>query len=130
MAIARSQGSGSWVLLSLLKSFLVWMLILEVCFLVIGFPVVTVITAGAAVAAIALLPLMPINAVLFVVSVVIGANLLGVTLLSTGLTLKGVYPHEVSWLGWLNQEASANHVAIYAACPLTCDVHSAVLRQV
>ncbi|MFE4107193.1 hypothetical protein [Almyronema epifaneia] len=127
MAIARSQSTGSWALLSLLKSFLIWMLILEVCFLVIGFPIVTLITAGAAVAAIALLPLMPANAVLFVVSVVIGANLLGVTLLSIGLTLKGVYPHEVSWLGWLNQEAGSKQVPVYAACPLTCDVNSIAL---
>ncbi|NEQ31995.1 MAG: hypothetical protein F6K04_13490 [Leptolyngbya sp. SIO4C5] len=128
MAIVRSQSSDGWALLSLLKSFLVWMLILEVCFLVIGFPVVTLITAGAAVAAIALLPLMPANAVLFVVSAVIGANLLGVTLLSIGLTLKGVYPHEVSWLGWLNQESEGSQAPVYAACPLTCDVQSIAVR--
>ena len=122
MAIARTENIGSSAFFFIAKSFLVWMLILEVCFLVIGFPVVTLIVAGASVLAIALQPILSASAVLLVVSFVVGANLFAVVLSSAILTAKGIHPQEVSWLGWLNQEPDPLETPIYAACPLTCGI--------
>ena len=122
MAIARTENIERSAFFFIAKSFLVWMLILEVCFLVIGFPVVTLIVAGASILAIALQPILPASAVLLVASFLVGANLLAVLLISAVLTAKGIHPQEVSWLGWLNQEPDPLETPIYAACPLTCSI--------
>ncbi|MDJ0704227.1 MAG: hypothetical protein QNJ46_13160 [Leptolyngbyaceae cyanobacterium MO_188.B28] len=122
MAIARTENIQRSAFFFIAKSFLVWMLILEVCFLVIGFPVVTLIVAGASILAIALQPIMPASAVLLVVSFLVGFNLLTVASVSAALTAKGIHPQDVSWLGWLNQEPDPLQTPVYAACPLTCSI--------
>lgn len=108
--------------LAVIKSFLIWCFTLTVCFLVVGFPVVAVITAITSVFAIALQSLLPVSAVLLVASSVIGMNILAILLISAGLTLKGIHPQQVSWLRWLHGKGSLKQTAQFAACPITCDL--------
>lgn len=123
MAIATQQNLGKTAVLGALKSFLIWALILEVSFLVVGFPLVTIIAAGASLLAVALQCFMSASAVLLVAGTVLTVNLLGVFVGAALLTLKGVHPQDVSWLDWLHQDADPLHQPIYASCPLTCDIH-------
>ncbi|MEO0534209.1 MAG: hypothetical protein AAF215_10135 [Cyanobacteria bacterium P01_A01_bin.123] len=120
MLVTQSQKLNKFAILSTIKSFLIWAILLEVCFLVVGFPLVTLIIATAAIVAIALQSVMTASAVLWVVSIVIGANLLAVLLTAASLSLKGIHPHEVSWLGWLTQDDADQLIPRYPACPLTC----------
>jgi hypothetical protein len=65
---------------------------------------------------------MPVSAVLLVAVALIGVNVLAVVLGAAALTLKGVYPHEVSWLNWLRGQENPLNTSVYAACPLTCEL--------
>lgn len=120
MATLQSQSLNTSAILPTIKSFLIWAILLEVCFLVVGFPLVTLIIAAAAVVAIALQSVMSASAVLWVVSIVIGANLLAVLFTAASLSLRGIHPNEVSWLGWLTQDDINQLIPRYPACPLTC----------
>lgn len=120
MIVSESKTLNKLTVLSTVKSFLIWAILLEVCFLVVGFPLVTLIIAGAAVVAVALQSVMAASAVLWVVSVVVGTNLLAVLFTAASLSLKGIHPHEVSWLGWLAQDNMSQNTPRYPACPLTC----------
>jgi ABC-type sugar transport system permease subunit len=108
--------------LSTIKSFLVWGFILTVCMLIVGFPMVILVTSIAALGAIVLQAVLPTSAVVIVAGIVFGVHLIGVTVASAILTMKGIHPHEVKWLSWLNGEASPSHVPVYASCPLTCSL--------
>lgn len=121
MTVANQQVVQNTTLLETLKSFLVWVLILEVSFLVVGFPLVTIIVAGAALLAVTLQSFMS-SAVLVVATGLIVINLLAVCIASGLLVSRGVYPHEVSWLDWLKSDADPLNQPIYASCPLTCDI--------
>lgn len=123
MALAKSQSTNSYVLLAAAKSFLVWAFILEVCLLVIGFPLLVLIVAAASIIAISLQPLLSMSAVLLVASVVVGLNLLVVFSGAGVLAVKGVNPQDVSWLSWLKADPNPLRQSIYASCPLTCDIH-------
>ena len=122
MTFANQQVVQNTTLLGTLKSFLMWVLILEVSFLVVGFPLLTIIVAGAALLAVTLQSFMS-SAVLVVATGLIGINLLAVFIVSGLLVSRGVYPHEVSWLDWLKSDADPLNQPIYASCPLTCDIH-------
>lgn len=122
MTLTKTQTMGSPYILLMIKSFLIWTFILSVCLLVVGFPVIALMVTIGALCAIVLQALLPISAVLLVAGSLIGANLLAVLVGAAVLTFKGIYPHEVIWLNWLNGKAVSLPTSIYAACPLTCDV--------
>lgn len=123
MAIAETKRWGSWYLLMLLKSFLIWTFTLTVCFLVAGLPLVILMVTMGAFMAIALQAVLPMSAVVLVAGSLIGVNILAIFVGAAALTLRGIYPHEVSWLRWLNGQANPSHTVTYAACPLTCDLN-------
>jgi hypothetical protein len=120
MQLSQNQPLTQNQFVAVIKSFLIWCFTLTVCFLVVGFPVVAVITAITSVFAIALQSLLPVSAVLLVASSVIGMNVLAIFLISAGLTLKGIHPQQVSWLRWLHGKGSLKQTAKFASCPITC----------
>ncbi|QDZ39957.1 hypothetical protein FRE64_08375 [Euhalothece natronophila Z-M001] len=122
MQLTHNQNATQNQFFAVLKSFSIWCFALTVCFLVVGFPVVAVMTAIACLLAIALQSILPMSAVLLVASSVIGFNLLAIILTSAGLTLKGIHPQDVSWLRWLHGKSILKQTAKFAACPITCNL--------
>jgi len=122
MQLSQNKSLTQNQFLAVIKSFLIWCFTLTVCFLVVGFPVVAVITAITSVFAIALQSILPVSAVLLVASSVIGMNILAILLISAGLTLKGIHPQQVSWLRWLHGKGSLKQTAQFASCPITCNL--------
>jgi len=122
MVLAETQSFSKPSFLLLAKSFLIWSFTLIVCFLVVGFPLIALMATIGALLAIALQSVLPISAVLLVAGSLIGANVLAIFAGAAILTFKGIHPHEVTWLSWLNDPAKSLHTSIYAACPLTCDM--------
>ncbi|WP_041676967.1 hypothetical protein [Synechococcus elongatus] len=110
------RGSQFWI-----RGFLLWMFTFLVCFLVVGFPAVVVLTAIAALASVVLQAVMPVSAVLLVSGLVFGGLLLASVIPAVMLTLRGVHPQEVTWLPWLNGNTDATVTSRFAACPLTCE---------
>ena len=108
--------------LAMVKSFLIWTFTLEVCLLVVGFPLLVLIASIGIMLAITLQAVLPISAVLLVAGLLVGSNVLVVVLGAGILTLKGIHPHDVSWLSWLHGESKVRHTPVFAACPLTCDI--------
>lgn len=106
----------------MLKSFLLWMGILTVCLLIIGFPIgIVIVTLGSALAMV-LHSVIPGVGLVLVAGGIVGVQLVGVMLVAAMLTLKGIHPKDVSWLRWLRGEADPQHKAKYASCPLTCEI--------
>jgi CHASE2 domain-containing sensor protein len=109
--------------LAMVKSFLIWTFTLGVCLLVVGFPLIVLMVTIGSLLAIALQSILPVSAVLLVAGSLISINVLAVVLGAAVLTFNGVHPEEVRWLNWLHGEADALHTSVYAACPLTCELH-------
>lgn len=61
------------------------------------------------------------SAVALVAGGILAANALVIMITAAMLTFKGIHPHEVRWLRWLNGKANPVSSTVYAACPLTCD---------
>lgn len=78
------RGSQFWI-----RGFLLWMFTFLVCFLVVGFPAVVVLTAIAALASVVLQAVMPVSAVLLVSGLVFGGLLLASVIPAVMLTLRG-----------------------------------------
>jgi hypothetical protein len=123
MTLARSQSLGNSDFLFSLKSFLIWVFTLTVCMIVIGFPVLVLVVSVSALLAFTLHAIMPFSAVLLIALGMIGIHAVGIMLAAALLTSKGIYPQEVEWLRWLHGEENPLHTAVYASCPLTCDIH-------
>ena len=123
MVLARSQ---SWekTYWAIAKSFLTWSFTLIVCLLVVGFPLVVLMTTIAVLAAVILQSVLPVSAVLVVVGSTLGINILAVLLGATILTFQGIHPEEVSWLNWLHGEADISKEPTFASCPLTCGIEN------
>ncbi len=124
MAFAETRSLNRFNFLLMIKSFLIWSFMLMVFFLVVGFPVIALMAVVGSLLAIALHSVLPTSAVLLVAGSLIGANALAIGVGAAVLSLKGVHPHEVTWLNWLRDPAKSLHTSIYAACPLTCDLKS------
>lgn len=122
MELAQRSNLGRFYSLTVVKSFLVWSLTLTVCLLVVGFPAVVLMATVGALAAVVLQSVLPISAALLVAASLVGINLLAVMLGAAVLTAKGIHPQDVSWLRWLHGEANPAHLAVYASCPLTCNL--------
>ncbi len=114
------QNNG---LFAMVKSFLIWAFTLTVCFLVVGFPVVVVIMTVGVLASIVLQSILPATAIVLVSGSILSAISLVILFSSIILTIKGIYPHEVKWLGWLQEKENRSHQSVYASCPLTCSVN-------
>ena len=120
------SNSGNWqssYILAMTKSFLIWTLTLTVCFLVVGFPVVVVLMTISVLAAVVLQSVLPASAILLVSTGILGSTAAIIVLSSMLLTIKGVNPEQVKWLGWLREQEPINSNPIYASCPLTCSLH-------
>ncbi|HEY9909857.1 MAG TPA: hypothetical protein V6D18_19875 [Thermosynechococcaceae cyanobacterium] len=124
MALSQSQSFKSLYYILLLKSFLIWAFTLAVCLLIVGFPLIILMVTIGALATVVLQSLMPISSVLVVAGSILGFNLFSILLGAAALTLKGIHPQDVSWLGWLNGDADSRQSSVYASCPLTCAVAS------
>ncbi len=122
MTVAQAPHDSRRYLVLLLKSFFVWTFTLTVCWLVVGFPLVFLIITVGSLAAIALQSVLPMSAVVLVAGGILLANVMAIFISAGLLTLKGIHPHEVRWLRWLNGEANPRHNTVYASCPLTCDL--------
>ncbi|MGF1603187.1 MAG: hypothetical protein ACFCU8_14420 [Thermosynechococcaceae cyanobacterium] len=121
MLLSQAPDLRRMSLVLLVKSFLVWTFTLTVCWLVVGFPVVVLMVTFGSLVAIALQAVLPMSAVVLVAGGILSANVLAILAGSAVLTLKGIHPHQISWLRWLNGKANPEHATVYAACPLTCD---------
>jgi hypothetical protein len=124
MTLARSQNVGGFAFLSSVQSVLVWSFVLAVCMIVIGFPVFVLVVSVASLLAFTLHAIMPMSAILLTVSAFIGIHIAGILAVSVFLTAKGVYPNDVDWMVWLKGRENPVNTAIYASCPLTCDINN------
>jgi hypothetical protein len=122
MTLAQSQSRQSLSIFALVKSILVWTFALTVCMIVIGFPMLIMVVALASLVAVMLHAIMPVGAVLVTAVGFVGIHALGILLASTYLTLRGIHPQDVDWLRWLHGQENPDNVAVYAACPLTCEI--------
>lgn len=107
--------------IGLIKSFLVWSFTLTVCLLVVGFPVGALLVTVGLLATIVLQTVLPSSAVLLVTGSIFFLNIAIVFIGAAVLSLKGIYPEEVSWLNWLHGQKDLINSPIYASCPLTCE---------
>jgi hypothetical protein len=110
--------------LSTVKNILIWSFVLAVCMIVVGFPILLLVVAVGSLLAFALHAFMPLTAMLYTVVAFVGVHILGILGVSTFLTLKGVYPQEIDWMNWLRGQENPMNTAVYASCPLTCDINS------
>ncbi|NEP56279.1 MAG: hypothetical protein F6K31_04550 [Symploca sp. SIO2G7] len=108
--------------LAMVKGFFIWTFTLEVCLLVVGFPLIVLIASIGVMLAITLQAFLSVSAVLLVAGLLVGSNILVVVLGAGILTFKGIRPQDVSWLSWLHGESKVRHTPVFAACPLTCDI--------
>jgi hypothetical protein len=122
MALSQSQSYKKIYYWLMLRSFLIWTFTLAVCLLIVGFPLVILMVTAGSLLAMTLQSILPMSSVLLVAGGLFGINILAIMAGAAVLTLKGIHPGDVDWLRWLHGEANPNHTAVYAACPLTCDV--------
>ena len=106
----------------LIKSFLVWSFTLTVCLLVVGFPVGALMVTVGLLATIVLQTVLPASAVLLVTGSIFSLNIAIVLIGAAVLSLRGIYPEEVSWLNWLHEQKDLINTPVYASCPLTCQL--------
>jgi hypothetical protein len=123
MTLARSQNVGGVSFLSSVQSVLIWSFVLAVCMIVIGFPVFLLVVSVASLLAVTLHAILPMSAILLTVSALIGIHLIGILAVATFLTAKGIYPNDVDWMVWLKGRENPVNTAVYASCPLTCDIN-------
>ncbi|MBF2058147.1 MAG: hypothetical protein IGQ45_13270 [Cyanobacterium sp. T60_A2020_053] len=119
------SNSGSWqgnYVWAMAKSFLIWTLTLTVCFLVVGFPVVVVLMTVGVLGAVVLQSILPTSAIVVVSGSLLGSMGIAILFSSLILTFKGIHPHDVQWLGWLQDDAKTIKNPLYSSCPLTCDI--------
>ncbi|WP_404789364.1 hypothetical protein [Altericista sp. CCNU0014] len=121
MTVAQAQELPKNQAVKMVRSFLIWTFTLTVCWLVVGFPLVFLILTVGSLFAISLQAILPTSAVLVVAGAILSVNVLVILFGAALLTLKGIHPHEVQWLRWLNGQANPSHGAVFASCPLTCD---------
>jgi hypothetical protein len=121
MTLTQAQRMPKTQLLTVVKSFLIWTFTLTVCWLVVGFPLVFLILTVGSLFAISLQAILPMSAVFVVAGSILSLNVLAVLLGAGVLTFKGIHPHEVGWLRWLNGQANPRTQSVYASCPLTCE---------
>ena len=115
----RSERQLFW---GSMKSFFVWIFVLTVCWFVLGFPLIVLLVTGGTLLAIALQAVLSGSAVFFVAVSLFTVNISAILVAAAILTLRGIYPHQIKWLSWLNQSnSSKQEQAIFASCPLTCD---------
>jgi hypothetical protein len=124
MALAHSQNAAGLSLFAAVKSILIWSFVLAVCMIVVGFPILVLVVSVASIAVFAMHAFLPANVMLLAIAGFIGLHIVGILAVSTYLTAKGMYPQDVNWMVWLRGQENPSNTAIYASCPLTCDINS------
>ncbi|AUC59638.1 hypothetical protein AA637_00085 [Cyanobacterium sp. HL-69] len=123
MQISQRDGWQNNYFVAIAKNFLLWTFTLTVCFLVVGFPVVVILMTVGILGAIILQSILPASAILVVTGSILGSMAVTILLSSLLLTIKGIDPRDVKWLGWLHDhEVNQQILPLYASCPLTCDI--------
>ena len=122
MQLTAQQTVSNNNLLANVNSFLIWSFVLIVCFLVVGFPLVFLLTTIGVLMTIVLQGLIPISSVFLVGSSLISFSLLIMFVSAAALTIKGIRPQDVTWLSWLHGDAELHYDRVYASCPLTCSI--------
>lgn len=122
MTLTQVQEMPKNQAVTVIRSFLIWTFTLTVCWLVVGFPLVFLILMIGSLFAISLEAVLSTSAVLVVAGGILSINVLLVMLGAGLLTAKGIHPHQVHWLRWLNGQANPDHGVVFASCPLTCDI--------
>lgn len=122
MEVSNQNRWQNSYLLAMSKSFLIWTFTLTVCFLVVGFPLVVIMMTVGVLAAVVLQSILPASAILLVSGSILGITTVMIMFSSILLTLKGIRPDEVQWLGWLHDTKTIEQTSIYASCPLTCSI--------
>jgi len=123
MQLVQNSTWKKNIYLTLTKSFLLWSFTLAVCLLVVGFPIGVLLVTVGIFATVILQAILPSSAVVLVVGSIVTLNFLIVFVGATILTARGIHPQEVSWLNWLHGQDSSINAAIYASCPLTCELN-------
>ena len=121
MTVAQAPQTSRYDFLLVIKSFLIWTFALTVSWFVVGFPLVAIIATLGALSALVLQAVIPMSSVLIVSGMILVMNVFGILFGAALLAIKGIHPHEVRWLKWLDPQANEQVVPLYAACPLTCD---------
>lgn len=126
MQVSQENSWRNSYLFAMTKSFLIWTFTLTVCFLVVGFPLVVILMTVGVLAAIVLQSILPASAIVLVSGGILGATTVAIIISSLFLTIKGIRPDEVQWLGWLHDtdKDKINQNSIYASCPLTCGIEN------
>ncbi len=122
MALSQTSDLGKAYSMLMLKSFLIWTFTLSVCLLVVGFPFVVLMATVGCLLSVVLQSVMPVSAVLLVAGSIFFMNIAAVMIGAGVLTAKGIHPSQVKWLSWLHGENEEVQSAVYAACPLTCEM--------
>jgi energy-coupling factor transporter transmembrane protein EcfT len=121
MTVAQAPQTRKYDFLLTIKSFLIWTFALTVSWFVVGFPIVAIMATLGALAALVLQAVIPMSSVLVVSGMLLLLNVFGILFGAALLAVRGIHPHEVSWLKWLDPKNSNSKTPIFAACPLTCD---------
>jgi uncharacterized protein YacL len=122
MTLSTSQNLSQVHGFALTKSFLTWAFTLAICMIVVGFPLLIVVTTIASLLAMVLQSVMPMSAVLLVVGGLLVSHLVAVLVMAAVLTLRGIHPQDVSWLTWLSGTHDQPSESTFASCPLTCEI--------
>ncbi|MBL1211642.1 hypothetical protein [Geminocystis sp. GBBB08] len=123
MQVSNQNSWHNSYLFGMSKSFLIWTFTLTVCFLVVGFPLVVIMMTVGVLAAVVLQSILPTSAILLVSGSILGITTIIILLSSIFLTIKGIRPDEVQWLGWLHDKETMKQTSVYASCPLTCGIN-------
>ena len=121
MTVAQAPQAHRYDFLLIIKSFLIWTFALTVSWFVVGFPIVAIMATLGALAALVLQAVIPMSSVLVVSGMLLLLNVLGILFGAAMLAIRGIHPHEVSWLKWLDPKNDESNGPVFAACPLTCD---------
>jgi hypothetical protein len=123
LAAPRNESFRDVSFLLMCKSFLIWSFTLLVCYLIVGFPVFFLVVFIGSLLATSLQPILSSSAVLWVAGSFTMAHALAIFGGAAMLTLRGIHPHEVSWLSWSHPSSALNYSIAYPSCPLACSIH-------
>lgn len=115
MTISQSLPFPNWSLGETIKCFLTWVFILAICWLVVGFPIVALISISGALLVIGLQILLPMSTIAVVAGCILAANVIILLGVSVSLTAWGIHPHQAPGFLWLNQK-NKNTDSRYFCC--------------
>lgn len=104
MAISQSLPFPNWSLGETIKCFLTWVFILTVCWLVVGVPIVALISISGTLLTLGLQVLLPMSMIAVVAGCILAANVVILLGAAVSLTAWGIHPHQAPGFLWLDQK--------------------------